>query len=297
MGILMKKRLLVIFVALSSIVAAAQISGELKVWHRVTLTFTGPATSESATPNPFTDFRLQVQFTGPGGQVYNVPGFYAADGDAANTSAGSGDKWRVHFTPDQIGLWSYAASFRTGTNLNISIDPAAGTGAGYFDGETGSFSIAATDKTGIDNRGKGMVRYVNNHYLQFAGTGEYYIKGGADSPENFLGYYEFDQTSDGGLHQFGPHAAHWQPGDPTWGNDKGKNIIGAINYLGSKGMNNIYFLTYNIDGGGRSRYLAVDFHHGTVSFRCVQARPVGNCLFANGRQGDSIAFCNNGNRK
>ena len=29
-------------------------------------------------------------------------------------------------------------------------------------------------------------------------TGKYFIKGGADSPENFLGYYEFDQTTDEG---------------------------------------------------------------------------------------------------
>ena len=30
---------------------------------------------------------------------------------------------------------------------------------------------------------------------------------------------------------------------------KGKNIIGALNYLASKGMNSVYFMTYNLDGG------------------------------------------------
>jgi hypothetical protein len=250
---------------LNSISIANTVSGDLMTWHRVSVTFDGPNTSELDTVNPFLNYRLQVQFTGPSGQIYNVPGFYAADGDAANTSVDSGNKWRVHFTPDQTGQWNYVASFRTGTNISISLDAAAGTSAGFFDGEIGSFVVLPTNKIGNDYRAKGMCRYVGKHHLQFAGNGEYYLKGGADSPENFLGYYEFDQTFDGGgtstpglidgLHRYGPHAVHWQPGDPTWGDGKGKNIIGAVNYLGSKGMNNIYFLTYNvIDGDGRDTW-------------------------------------------
>ena len=71
--------------------AEAQISGKLAIWHKVTLTFDGPETSERATPNPFTDYRLDVTFVGPSGRKYVVPGFYAADGNAAITSAESGD--------------------------------------------------------------------------------------------------------------------------------------------------------------------------------------------------------------
>jgi len=41
----------------------------------------------------------------------------------------------------------------------------------------------------------------------------------------------------------------WQDGDSTWKDGKGKGIIGALNYLASKGMNSVYFLTYNVDGG------------------------------------------------
>jgi hypothetical protein len=33
---------------------AAEISGEPKQWHKVTLTFDGPETSEQANPNPST---------------------------------------------------------------------------------------------------------------------------------------------------------------------------------------------------------------------------------------------------
>ena len=43
--------------------ASAKISGELKKWHPITLSFTGPETSESASTNPFTDYRLEVTFT------------------------------------------------------------------------------------------------------------------------------------------------------------------------------------------------------------------------------------------
>jgi hypothetical protein len=216
------------------------------------VTFEGPDTSETATPSPFLDYRLQVTFTGPSGQVYDVPGFYAADGNAAETSATSGNKWRVHFTPDQAGTWQFVASFRTGSSVAISLSPSAGS-ATSFDGASGSFSVSTSNKGGADFRGKGMLEYVGQRYLRFAGNGEYFLKGGADSPENFLGYYEFDGTWDNGgkgiLHKYGPHVGDWRSGDPTWQGGKGKGIIGALNYLGSQGVNSVYFLTYNIDGG------------------------------------------------
>ncbi|GIV34146.1 MAG: hypothetical protein KatS3mg031_1681 [Chitinophagales bacterium] len=242
-------------------VQGAVISGELKKWHRVTLLFDGPNTSEAATPNPFRDYRLIVTFTN-GSLSRVVHGHYAADGDAANTSASAGNKWRVYFTPDATGTWNYTVSFRTGTDIALSTAPGAGTPVGPPngpDGETGSFTIAPTDKTGNDFRAKGRLTYVGEHYLQFSETGEFFIKGGADSPENFLGYFEFDQTSDqggvstpglvNGLHQYAAHVADWNSGDPVWQGNKGKGIIGALNYLASQGVNSVYFLTYNLDGG------------------------------------------------
>jgi hypothetical protein len=86
--------------------SAGQVSGELKKWHKVTLTFDGPDTSETADPNPFLYYRLNVTFTHqPSGKSFLVPGYYAADGNAANTSADSSNKWRVHFAPDAVGTW------------------------------------------------------------------------------------------------------------------------------------------------------------------------------------------------
>src|SRR4026207_2320374 len=80
---------------------AAAVSGELRQWHKVTVTFTGPQASETDTsPNPFTDYRLIVTFTHESGTPrYEVPGYFAADGDAANSSASAGNKWRAHVSP------------------------------------------------------------------------------------------------------------------------------------------------------------------------------------------------------
>jgi len=234
------------------IAQAAVVSGELRRRHPITLTFDGPATDEQADPNPFLDYRLDVTFTN-GGTTYTVPGFYAADGNAAETSATSGNKWQVRFTPDTVGTWTYTASFVTGDDIAVNLAE-AGTPTS-FDGATGTFSVSETNKSGDDFRAKGMLRYVGEHYLQFAGTGEYYLKNGADSPENFLAYYEFDGTYDTGgiidnfLHEYAPHAGDWQAGDPTWQGNKGQNIIGALNYLASQNVNSVYFLTYNLDGG------------------------------------------------
>lgn len=38
------------------------IEGEKQTWHIVTLTFKGPFTAEYDTVNPFTDYRLDVEF-------------------------------------------------------------------------------------------------------------------------------------------------------------------------------------------------------------------------------------------
>ncbi|MFC1739400.1 putative collagen-binding domain-containing protein, partial [Planctomycetota bacterium] len=124
---------------------------------------------------------------------------------------------------------------------------------------TGKFHIGPFDKKAPDSRAKGMLRYVGKRYLQFAETGEFFIKGGADTPENFLAYYEFDGTYDtndngdilenGFLHKYPNHLKDWHQGDPTFKNGKGKAIIGALNYLAWKGMNSVYFIPYNIDGG------------------------------------------------
>ena len=235
----------------------ANVSGELRVWHTVTLAFHGPDASETGEPNPFMDYRLDVTFTGPDSE-YVVPGFFAADGSSAETSADSGSTWLVRFSPNAEGKWHYRASFRAGPGVALAEDPAAGQSAA-FDGAAGEFVVAGSDKQPPDFRSRGHLEYAGERYLRFAGDGKYFLKGGADSPENLLAYTDFDGTRDQDaesgrreafLHSYEPHIQDWREGDPSWQDGKGKGLIGALNYLASEGVNSIYFLPQNVGGDG-----------------------------------------------
>jgi hypothetical protein len=243
----------------------ATVSGELKQWHKVTLTLDGPQATETDTdPNPFTDYRMEVTFTHESGSPhYKVPGYFAADGTAAETSATSGNQWRAHLSPDKAGRWTYQVSFAKGRNVAVD-DTVTGTAVAGCDGTSGSFNVARTDRTGRDFRAKGRLTYVGKHHLQFAGTREYFLKAGADSPENLLAYADFDGTrslktvgtvrqgeaNTAGLKTWSAHRPDWRPGDPTWQEGKGKALIGALNYLAGKGCNSFSFLPYNVGGDG-----------------------------------------------
>ncbi|NHF58453.1 DUF5060 domain-containing protein [Flavobacteriaceae bacterium TP-CH-4] len=230
-------------------------------WHTVTLDFEGPETSEKAAENPFLNYRLQVEFK-HADTNYTIQGFYAADGNAAETSADSGNIWRVRFTPDRLGEWSYHAVLQQGDSIALKEDSETGNTIDITDAD-GAFLVVPSDKQAPDFRSKGRLR-VSNGYFRFGDTGDYWIKGGADSPENLLAYEDFDGTyrmqtsnSEGEastndtIHSYTPHLNDWQEGDPTWQNGKGKGLIGALNYLASKGMNAVYFLAMNIEGDGK----------------------------------------------
>ncbi|MEO0974691.1 MAG: DUF5060 domain-containing protein, partial [Pseudomonadota bacterium] len=117
---------------------AAQVQGTLVTWHPLTVDFTGPEANErDDAPNPFLDYRLNVEWTAPSGQTVLVPGFFAGDGTGGSTGA----IWRVRFAPDEPGTWSYTARFRSGEDIAISLDADAGA-ATDFDGESGTVDIA-----------------------------------------------------------------------------------------------------------------------------------------------------------
>ncbi len=237
------------------------ISGELKQWHTISLQFEGPKTSENAIENPFLNYRLSVEFMNDKSQ-YTIRGFYSADGNSAETSADSGNIWQVNFTPDQIGDWTYTAKLHYGDQ--IALDDHLENGVEIkLNNAKGTFHIKPSDKTGVDFRAHGRLK-ISKGYFHFQDSDFYWLKGGADSPENLLAYKDFDATyrmqsssKDGEaktsnqIHLYEPHWKDWQPGDPTWQDDKGKGIIGAINYLSSTGMNVVYFLTMNINGDGK----------------------------------------------
>ncbi|MDD3320581.1 MAG: DUF5060 domain-containing protein [Paludibacter sp.] len=230
------------------------ISGELRQWHDVTLDLSGPFCNEmDKTPNPFTDYRFDIIFEHESGTPnYTVPGYFAADGNAAESGAQSGKVWRAHLSPDRTGKWTYRILFVSGPGVAVSDFP--GKSLAPFNGLTGSFEVKPSDKTGRDFRGKGRLQYVGRHYLQFAGNGEYFLKAGPDSPETLLGSVDFDNTIAGKekvpLKTWDKHVKDWKNNDPVWHGNRGKGLIGALNYLAAKGVNSISFIPYNAGGDG-----------------------------------------------
>ncbi|MEM1027291.1 MAG: DUF5060 domain-containing protein [Planctomycetota bacterium] len=226
-------------------------------WHAVTLSLEGPHADEADTsPNPFTELRFDVVFEHASGEPsYVVPGYFAADGNAAETSATSGNVWRAHLSPDLPGTWHYVTRFRRLT-LDANGHEVSAEALKDYDGLTGSFAVGPTDKTGRDFRAKGRLQYVGGHYLRFAGDGSHFLKVGADAPETLLAYSDFDDTFTlrdwVPTRDYEPHLQDWRPGDPTWQDGKGRGLIGALNYLSAAGANGISFIPYNIAGDGRN---------------------------------------------
>ena len=250
-------------------VGATAFRGSGIAWYPLTLSFQGPFAREGdSNPNPFLDYRLIVDFRGPSGQTYSVPGFFDGNG----SGGGAGTTWKVRFAPDEGGAWSYTASFRSGTAVAISQQPNAGVPAA-FNGETGTFQIGPRDPQAPGFYRHGLLEYVGGHYLKFR-DGPYFIKGGTDSPENFLGYAGIDNTFDqggqstsgltNGLHRYPSHRADFGPGglgdsgDPLFSSQNtgydSRGIIGALNYLESVNINSIYFLPMNLGGDGQDTY-------------------------------------------
>jgi len=231
------------------------VTGDLQAWHKTTLTIAGPFAKETDTsPNPFTDYRMEVTFSHHSGTPsYTIPGYFAADGKAGESSASEGTHWRAHLSPDTAGLWNYKIAFTQGSLVALETT-SSGEAVANYDGKTGTFEISESNKTGRDFRRQGRLQYVGERYLKFAGTGNYFLKAGPDAPETLLGYQDFDNTIAGKkkvpLKTWEPHLKDWNEGNPAWKNGKGKGLIGALNYLASKGCNSFSFLPYNAGGDG-----------------------------------------------
>jgi hypothetical protein len=170
-------------------------------------------------------------------------------------------EYRDSYRPFTTGTWRYDVRFLRGTAVAGGGGTGGGTSAGYFDRTSGVFTVMETNKrtnpTTRDLRGKGLLEYVGEHYLRFAGTKEYFLKAGSDSPENLLAYTDFDNTPNHNNRRktWSPHVRDYIAGqDPTWRNGKGKGIVGAISYLSGQGMNAFSFLTMNIQGDDQNVY-------------------------------------------
>lgn len=250
---------------------SVRVTGELKQWHKVTVELQGPFAHErDSKPNPFVDYRFEVRFRHESGQpTYVVPGYFAADGDSANSSGESGTVWRAHLSPDKPGKWSYETIFQRGENA--ALDEGGHDAWGPYDGKTGEFVVAPTDKSGRDFRSKGRLAYVGRRYLQFQGSKDYFLKVGADAPETLLAYEDFDGTiarkKNVPLKSWSAHKRDWRAGDPTWHGIKGKGLIGAVNYLAGKGCNAFSFIPYNAGGDGDNVWPMVEYAD-TLHYDC-----------------------------
>lgn len=231
------------------------LSGDLQQWHTVTLGFTGAPASEVGStlpgpygpPNTFADYRLDVTFTHPDSDtIYIVPGYYGGNGDIANSRGSNGNVWFCHFVPDRTGVWNWTASYKHGTNV---VQNGGGDSADFFDTDAGSFIVSPSDKVGRDFRGKGRLSITNGRW-QFA-NGEYMIKIGPNSPSNLLAYEDFDNTPNNQnyLKKYAAHSLDYNDGDVTWAAGKGRNLLGAINYLSEVGVNVLTITTLNLDNG------------------------------------------------
>ena len=172
-----------------------------------------------------------------------VPGFFDADGRGGPR----GKIWRVRFAADRPGLWRYRAVMRTGPGVAVKDDPQAGKTIGLA-AANGSLRVLPRDPIAPGFLKWGRLEYVGEHYLKFR-DGPYWIRGGTDSPENFLAYAGFVHTPPS--HTYKAHVSDWHRGDPDWGGGKGKAIIGALNYLANRHVNSIYCLTMNVGGDGQ----------------------------------------------
>ena len=270
------------------------ISGELRQWHTVTISMAGPfANEKDQNPNPFTDYRMDVLFRHTDGTEYLVPGYFAADGNAANSSADSGTKWRAHFAPDRTGKWAYEISFTHGKFAALNQDSTAQPLKPYHQ-LSGSFVVSTTNKLAPDLRSEGRLSYVGKRYLQFAGSQRYFLKFGADAPETLLGYEEFDNTIATNprkcpLKSWSPHVRDWNDGDPVWKDDRGKGLIGAINYLSGKGCNAFSFLTYNAGGDGDNVWPFID-RNDKLHYDCSKLDQWGIVFDHGTRQGMYLHF-------
>jgi Domain of unknown function (DUF5060) len=238
------------------------LTGDLMQWHALTLAFSGPPASETGMtipgtyrpPSVFPDYRLDVVFTHPDGvTTYTVPGYYSGDGNTGNDQGVSGNVWKVHFVPPAIGAWKWVAHFSEGTNVAQN---GGGNPAGFFDLATGNFAVARSNVTDpIDLRSKGrLLPSETSKFFTFAGNGEVFLKAGPDSPQNLFAYADFDGTPNYGNYSktFATHEGDYNLGDPTFAGGMGTGLIGAINYLSSKGVNIISVTTLNLDGDDKN---------------------------------------------
>jgi hypothetical protein len=195
-------------VPLASAAAEADL-GSFPQWSKVEIVLPGPSSEGmSTTNNPF-KIVVDVTFTSPDNRTIVVPAFY--DGDGAGGL--DGNVWKVRFSPDTSGSWSFRSQ----------------SAVAELNDQTGTFTVTAPSGCTEYQAGGlpdfsclGKLQYVGEFYLGFA-DGSYWVKGGADEPEDFLA-----------------------PGRNAGFATKEE----AIDFLAERQINSVYLMPLNIGGDG-----------------------------------------------
>lgn len=208
------------------------LSGILQPFQKLTLCFDGPETHERANMNPFISYRMDCTFSSDSAfSEFKVPGYFAADGNAANTRVEFGNVWCCHATVDLDGPWLWSVKFVRGRRAAL-YDGVRVVSGEYFDGFRGQFNVVSPSTLASRNSGrghhKGRLSYVGEHHLLYSSSGgEYALQVGTDSPADFLAYAGFDNTPRPN-HEWIAHIGDFNEGtDPTWAGGQGKGIIGG----------------------------------------------------------------------
>ena len=161
----------------------------------------------------------------------------------------------MKFTPDRVGQWKFEAFLMEGKDIAVKqfTMPKKNNSIWALKGD---FQVMEIDTTDSGFYRTGQLKYDGERYLVESETQDYFIKNGVGSPETFLAYHEFDGTFNNGgvetpslidgLHRYEKHISDWNEEDGTWQDEKGKGILGALNYLAKKGMNSLYFMVMNV---------------------------------------------------
>ena len=139
---------------------SSRSQAKLRLWHKVTLTLNGHAkrrVGERSKPvsRSSNDGHVRPRV---GCMAYNVPGYFAADGNAANSSASDGDRWRAHLSPDKAGRWDWRISFVSGRDVAVDAS-ARGTRCLWHHSTAWAarFRVAPSNKTVPDFRALGRL--------------------------------------------------------------------------------------------------------------------------------------------
>ena len=182
--------------------------GRFPKWGRIEIALRGPDSQGRVTPNPIS-IEVDALLTSPSGKQGRVPGFY--DGDGMGRL--DGDVWKVRFSPDETGRWSFESTSPSrrldGVTGSLLVTPAPPDAEGLW--KWGRLESASTPENRI-------------RYLKFR-DGPHWLKAGCDDPENFLGRFRHYDTL--------------------------AKRKAAIDYLAARGVNSMYMMTHNVGGDHR----------------------------------------------